>query len=111
MKCAFYILALMSFLTGLTTSCTRPTEACFTYSPATITTNTVVEFNASCSENASTYSWNFGDNIPDTLTNSLTITHIFPAAGQYNVTLKAKRKDGMTFGKDKPESTQVITVQ
>jgi hypothetical protein len=36
---------------------------------------------------------------------------MFLSAGQYNVTLQTKRKDGVAFGKDKPVTTQIITVQ
>jgi PKD repeat protein len=111
MKNIFYALTILTFITSLTTSCSKPTEACFTYSPTTITTNTTVTFNASCSDNASYFYWNFGDNTADTTTTSLTITHKFNATGQYTVKLNAKRKDGMTLGKDKPKTIQIITVQ
>jgi PKD repeat protein len=111
MKKILYILTILTFILSLATSCSKPTESCFTYSPATITTNTIVAFNASCSDNASYFTWNFGDNTLDTTITSLTIAHKFSSTGQFNVTLIAKRKDGMTLGKDKPKVTQVIKVQ
>lgn len=111
MKNIPYLLTILTFFWSLATSCSKPTEACFTYSPKTITTNTNVSFNASCSYNASYFTWNFGDNTPDTTTTSLTITHKFSLTGPFNVTIIAKRKDGVTLGKDKPKATQVITVQ
>lgn len=106
----FFLIVLIS-CGGLITSCSKPTEVCFTYAPTIITANTPVTFDASCSDNASFFIWNFGDNTSDTTTTSLTITHMFFSAGQYNVTLQTKRKDGVAFGKDKPVTTQIITVQ
>jgi PKD repeat protein len=111
MKNIFYFLTFITCITCLAISCSKPTEACFTYTPTSATTNTNVTFNASCSDNASYFSWNFGDNTSDTTNTSMTITHKFSSTGQYIVTLIAERKDGMTLGKDKPKATQTITVQ
>lgn len=97
---------------SLFTACSKPTNTCFTYSPTTaITTNTDIVFNATCSENASSYRWTFGDGTTDTTTHSLTITHKYNTAGTYTVTLNAERKDGVSIRKGKPEQTQTITVQ
>ena len=93
------------------TACTKPTEACFIYSPTTVTTTTIVTFNSSCSQNASYFNWSFGDNATDTAITSLTVIHKYSTKGTYNVTLNAKRKDGATLGKDKPTRTQIVTVQ
>lgn len=93
------------------TACEKPTNGCFTYSPTTITTATVVTFNSSCSENASYFTWNFGDNSADTIVTSLTVTHKFSAVGQFTVTLNAKRKDGWSLKNSNPITTQTITVQ
>lgn len=111
MKNTFCLLIMLTCVMSLMISCSDPTEACFTYTPTIITRNTTVTFDASCSENVSFYSWNFGDGTADTTTTSFTVTHRFFSTGQYNVTLQAKRKDGVTLGKDKPISTQTITVQ
>ncbi len=109
MKNIFYTLTVTAVI--FLTACQKPTDGCFTYSPTTITTTTVVTFNAACSQNASTFIWNFGDNTADTTVHSLTVTHKFSTVGQFTVTLNAKRKDGMTLGKSHPTTTQIITVQ
>lgn len=94
------------------TACSKPMNACYTYSPATaITTSTNIVFNVSCSENASSYRWTFGDGTIDTTNTSLTISHKYNTAGTYIVTLNAERKDGVSIKKGKPTQEQTITVQ
>jgi len=96
---------------SLLTTCSKPiTDACFTYSPATITTTTIVTFNASCSQNRETLIWNFGDNTADTTVTSVTVMHKYSTTGTYIVTLNATSKDGMSK-KSHPTTTQTITVQ
>ncbi len=109
MKRIFYTLIVTSII--FLSACTKPTEACFTFSPTTVTPNTTVTFDASCSENAAYFDWNFGDNTVDTSVTSLTVTHKYTSVGQFTVTLNANRKDGTTLGKNHPTITQVITVQ
>ena len=94
-------------------ACSKPNKGCFTFAPTTISPNQTVTFNASCSENASIFIWNFGDNSADTTTNALTITHKFSTTGQFAVTLTAKRKDGLVWNekKVKPTTTQIVTVK
>lgn len=92
-------------------ACSKPIESCFSFSPETAIVNQTVTFNASCSQNASYFIWNFGDNTPDTLTSSLTISHKFLTMGQFTVTLTAERKDGATLGKDKLTTAHIVTVQ
>ena len=94
----------------LLNSCAKPTNGCYTYSPSTITTTTQVTFDASCSDNASSYNWDFGDGTEIT-TNSSSITHTFSTSGTYTVMLVAGRKDGVTFRKEKPTYTQTVIVQ
>jgi PKD repeat protein len=66
----------------------KDAEACFTYSPASPSTNTTVTFNASCSENTiGNYVWNFGDG-GDTSVSANTITHVYSAPGTYEVSLE-----------------------
>ncbi|MDO8998230.1 MAG: PKD domain-containing protein [Bacteroidota bacterium] len=102
----------MTVFIGLTNSCTKPTEGCFTYTPTTITTNTEVTFNAACSENGYSFIWNFGDGTADTtVINSLTVTHKYSSSGTYIVTMTAERKDGVSIRKGKPTMTQSLTVQ
>ena len=93
-------------------SCEKPTNGCFTYSPTIITTTTAATFNASCTQNAIYYTWTFGDGTLDTtVTSALTVTHQYKMTGNYTVTLKTKRKDGMSFRDSHPTTTQSITVQ
>ncbi|OFY86741.1 MAG: hypothetical protein A3F72_00130 [Bacteroidetes bacterium RIFCSPLOWO2_12_FULL_35_15] len=107
------ILFLASILFVLNyTACSKPMNACFTYSPiTTLTTSTDIVFNVSCSENASSYRWTFGDGTIDTTTTSLTISHKYNTAGTYTVTLNVERKDGVSIKKGKPTQEQTITVQ
>ncbi len=96
-------------------SCTKPTVACFDYSPTTaITTTTVVNFDASCTKYGGyTYTWNFGDGTRDTtLLGKETIIHLFKQTGSFTVTLMAKRKDGVSFSSsDSYITKKVVTVQ
>lgn len=109
MKNILYTLTFTSI--AILTACSKPTEPCFTLSHTTISPKTIVTFNASCSENASYFKWNFGDNTADTTVTSLTVSHTFTTIGQFTVTLNTSRKDGITLGKSNPTTTQIITVQ
>lgn len=96
-------------ITLWTISCSKPTESCFTCSQKTIKIDSVVTFDASCSGNASYFTWNFGDSTKDTTTTSLKIKHKFTKTGQFIVNLVAKRKDGVSSGND-TKASQMITV-
>lgn len=98
MKSIFQIIIIL-FLNLSVSSCTKPTEACFDFSPTSITTSTSVTFNATCTKNGGySYDWNFGDGTPDTtLIGEPTITHTFNTNGTYVVTLRAGRKDGVVW--------------
>ena len=110
MKNIFYTLTIITFII-LTNSCAKPLEACFTYSPTTITITTVITFNASCSQNASSFIWHFGDNTTDTTSYSPAVTHKYSTAGTYTVILNVEREDGMSLKKGNPQTQQTITVQ
>ena len=101
---------IICFTTYFTTSCSKPTESCFTYSQKVITTDSIVTFDASCSGNASYFTWNFGDSMKETTTTSLKITHKFAKTGQFIVTLSAKRKDGVSSEND-TKASQMIRVE
>lgn len=95
-------------------SCAKPTEACFDFSPTVITTSTSVTFNATCTRHGGySYEWNFGDGKPDTtLLGEPTITHTFNSSGTYVVTLKAGRKDGVVWKENNKYITErTLTVQ
>ena len=110
MKKAITTFIIFIVFTLLATSCSKPTESCFTCSQKTITRDSIVTFDASCSGNASYFAWNFGDSTKDTTTTSLKIKHKFTKTGQFIVNLVAKRKDGVTMGKD-TKASEMITVQ
>jgi PKD repeat protein len=90
-------------------ACAKPTNGCYTYSPTAITNGTVVGFDASCSEGAISYNWDFGDGTYFTSTSVFT-THVFNVPGSYNVKLTAERKDGVTIRKEDPTFVQTIVV-
>lgn len=115
MKNTFCILTILTFVTSFITSCTKPTEACFNYSPSdNITNSTPVTFDASCTKfGGHSYNWNFGDGTPDTTLLGVSIvTHTFSTSGTYIVTLKAGRKDGVVLKEnDKYITNRTITIQ
>ena len=92
-------------------SCKNSHESCFSYSPAAIVPNQAVLFNASCSDNAAYYIWNFGDGNIDTSVTALTITHKFINAGKFKVILTTKFKSSKAWYKGSPSSDQILTVQ
>ena len=109
MKKLSYLLIGMGMLSVC--ACTKPIDACFSTPVGALTTNEPVLFDASCTQNASTYTWSFGDNFSDTTVTSTTILHKYSASGSYIVSLAAQRKDGKTSGKDKIVFQKTITIQ
>src|SRR5436309_2390769 len=75
-----------------------PTAA-FTFTPANPTPNQVITFNASTSSDTdgtiASYSWNFGDGNTTTVSTA-TITHRYPVANTYSVTLTVTDNTGGT---------------
>ncbi|MBK8848508.1 MAG: PKD domain-containing protein [Bacteroidetes bacterium] len=102
---------LILIITLISSSCTKPTNACFTYTADTLAINTPITFNSGCSQNASYFLWNFVDNTLDTTTTNINITHAFSKSGLYLITLEAKRKDGASSGKDNYYTQKTIIVQ
>ncbi|MBC7383533.1 MAG: PKD domain-containing protein [Bacteroidia bacterium] len=71
-------------------SCTKTPEACFTVDKGkTAKLNEEVQFNATCCNNADTYTWDYGDGT--TGSGSLT-KHKYPIAANYVVKLTAGNK-------------------
>jgi PKD repeat protein len=91
-------------------ACQKPTTGCFTYSPTKINKLTEVVFNASCSQNAGRFTWDFGDGTLLIETQDISISHQYLNSGYYKVTLNAQRKDGTVLAKSYPTSSQTITV-
>lgn len=94
------VAALVTFaLTSCTDDPVLPV-ADFSYAPADITVWDVVTFTNSTKE-ATTYAWDFGDGSTSSDENP---THVYTAAGDFTVTLKATNADGEN------EATQTITI-
>jgi PKD repeat protein len=94
----------MVFVAALAfSSCMKAPMACCDV-PATATHGQAVSFNSTCSMNASSYEWDFGDgSAKSTDANS---THTYTAAGTYTVKLMAMSKNGKKMN----ETTKSITI-
>ena len=75
-------------LTILATSCTKTPEACFVIDNGSANTkvNEEIQFDASCSKDADSYFWNFGDGTSQT---GYLTKHKYANAGNYTVILTA----------------------
>ena len=75
-------------LTMLATSCTKTPEACFVIDNGSANTkvNEEIQFDASCSKDADSYSWNFGDGTSQA---GYLTKHKYVNAGIYTVILTA----------------------
>jgi PKD repeat protein len=71
------------------TSCTKKPSACFSADKSEASTNENINFNSSCSENAESYAWNFGDGSNG---EGSSVSHKYTIPGDYTVTLTAKGK-------------------
>ncbi len=113
MKTYFQQLCFTLLLINTLSYCTKPTNACFTFSPDSAQTNSDVSFNASCTENGGySYQWNFGDNSPDTtVLGSPFISHKYQTSGTFTVTLTAARKDGVVLKEGNATTVQTINIQ
>lgn len=78
-------------------------KACFSFTPSTgIKAGDLVTFNSSCSENAATFNWDFGDGSTST---DASPTHTYTTAGDFTVKLEVKDAAGLSNS-----TTQTITV-
>jgi len=89
-------------------SCARTEKSCFDYFPAEPLAGNVVVFNAACSQNASNYTWSFGDGSADTTTNAIAINHVYRTPGIYIVEMKAGRKDGIVLIEGKSQTKMFV---
>ena len=82
------ILLLCIGLAMLAVSCTKTPQACFVTDKGSANSkvNEEIQFDASCSKDADSYSWNFGDG---TLQAGYLTKHKYPNAGSYTVILTA----------------------
>ena len=69
--------------------CAKTPEACFVADKGSLNTkvNEEIQFNAACSTDADTYTWEYGDGSSDT---GAAVKHKYPQAGSYVVKLMAK---------------------
>ena len=69
--------------------CAKAPEACFVADKGSLNTkvNEEIQFNAACSTDADTYTWEYGDGSGDT---GAAVKHKYPRAGSYEVKLMAK---------------------
>ena len=71
----------------LMSSCTKTPEACFSVDKGkTAKVNEEIQYDASCSKDADTYSWDFGDG---TTASGSPAKHKYPNTGTYTVVLTA----------------------
>ncbi|MBN2614215.1 MAG: right-handed parallel beta-helix repeat-containing protein [Bacteroidales bacterium] len=77
---------------------TTPT-ACFSVSPDVLSVGTSVTFNSSCSDQADSYLWDFGDGNSSTQSNP---TNVYTEPGNYDVTLTVTASNGNTAKKTLP---------
>lgn len=84
------ILGLLAVGTFFITSCTKTPTACFSVDKGSMPkVNEEVQFNGSCSTNATSYTWNFGDGATSTGTS---VKHKYATAATYAVTLTVKNR-------------------
>lgn len=77
--------------------------ACFATGDNTLYAKVGVAFNADCSKNASTYTWDFGDGEVST---SASPSHIYKEQGSYTVTLKVENALGQIHSASKKINVQ-----
>ncbi len=97
------ILTLCIGLAMLAVSCTKTPQACFVTDKGSANTkvNEEIQFDASCSKDADSYSWSFGDGTSQT---GYLTKHKYPNAGSYTVVLTANHSSKST------NISQVVTI-
>jgi PKD repeat protein len=90
---------------GLTilASCTKTPQACFVTDKGSASThvNEEIQFDATCSKDADSYDWEFGDGTTQT---GVTTKHKYTTAGNYTVTLTAHHSSKSA------SSSQTVTI-
>lgn len=99
-KIVFGIIGLCIFLELLTSCRNNRVNACFMVRESIGGITNQLEFDASCSQNATYFQWNFGDGTIITNTTSKLISHTYLSKGEYNVILEVKGKDGVSLLKN-----------
>ena len=95
-------IGVFSLVLILFTSCKKTPTPCFSVDKGNAAkVNEEVQFDASCSKNAATYTWNFGDG---TSASGNPVKHKYSNQGVYNVVLTEKN------GKKTALLTQNVTI-
>lgn len=76
----------LSWPDWLTSLCNRTSSAFRVSQPANTANSLAMSFDANGPEQA-TYTWNWGDGSAEEVSNTTSVTHTFPAAGSYSVSL------------------------
>ena len=97
------ILVVCIGLAMLAVSCTKTPEACFVTDKgsANAKVNEEIQFDANCSKDADSYSWNFGDGTSQA---GYLTKHKYPNAGIYTVILTANQSSKSAT------KSQVVTI-
>ncbi len=97
------ILKLIVLTVVVFASCTKKPNACFTLNEnkGSAKVNEEVKFEANCSSNAKTYSWDFGNTATDA---GVSVKTKYSTPGAYNVTLTVKN------GSKSDVNVQTITI-
>ena len=92
----------LGFLT--LTSCTKTPSACFTVDKGSANTriNEEIQYNALCSTDADSYTWDYGDGSANE--SGAQVKHKYRTAGSYTVRLTAKN------GSKDASTTQVVAI-
>ena len=102
MKTQIKFLSMALVATFAFASCMKKPMACCDV-PSTGTVGQSVSFSSSCSMDASSYEWDFGDGTKST---DAAATHTYTTAGTYTVKLMAMSKNG----KKMDETSKSITI-
>ena len=103
MKTKITILAMLSVGSLALTSCMKKPMACVDSGTKSGTVGQAVSFDASCSENAHHYQWDFGDGASG---HTASTTHAYNSAGTYTAKIKALSKNS----KKEDEKTITVTI-
>lgn len=85
------------------TNCTKKPIACVDNASKSGTAGVAISFDASCSENASQYHWEFGDGATG---HAAAASHVYNNSGTYTAKIRVESENG----KKEDEKTVTVTV-
>lgn len=103
MKTKIAIVAMLTVGALTLTNCMKKPMACVDSGTKSGTVGQSISFDASCSENAHHYMWDFGDGAS---AHSASTTHAYNSAGTYTAKIKALSKNS----KKEDEKTVIVTI-